>query len=431
MKKRTRYQAVMPAWVLIAAMGMSPVFSAVGIAGNGVVYGSERVLGTDTVYAGENMEPEKAVTGSLPGQDGRDEEEKDREYRDGEDSEILEWKTAVKIATPSQAKSEPEAGLEEEPDKEEILDGRGEINHGFDVTGRFSKEAAETAEETETGLRVATVSNAMMSLRRASIWGGMEMSDHFDGEGTKENPYEIKSAKDLKLLAYNVANEEVDGYEGCYFALTRDISLSDSASWLPIGYFTDLGDSEPKPFKGNFDGQGYRVYNLKISDITQDYAGLFGSLHGAAIENLVVDGQVNARSKAAVLAGESNDSTIRNCSVKGQVRGTGVMGGVVGEAYDSAILECVNTAGVLGGTDTSGSQEAFAGGICGSAQGSFISDCTSDTTDSYGALYSEGYVGGIAGNIYETEVYNSYVEGKVGSTSADYIGGLVGRLQSG
>lgn len=428
MKKRTRYQAVMSAWVLIAAMGMSPVFSAVGIAGNGVVYGSERVLGTDRVYAGENTEKEETLAGSLPGQDGREGEERDREDRDREDSEILEWKTVVTIATPSQAESELEAGLEEEPDKGEILSGKGEINHSFDVSGRFSKEAAEAA---ETGLRVATASNAMMSLRRASIWGGMEMSDHFDGEGTKENPYEINSAKDLKLLAYNVANEEVDGYEGCYFALTRDISLNDSASWLPIGYFTDLGDSEPKPFKGNFDGQGYRVYNLKISDITQDYAGLFGSLHGATIENLVVDGQVNARSKAAVLAGESNDSIIRNCSAKGQVRGTGVMGGVVGETYDSAILECVNTAGVLGGTDTSGSQEAFAGGICGSAQGSFISDCTSDTTDSYSALYSEGYVGGIAGNIYETEVYNSYVEGKVGSTSADYIGGLVGRLQSG
>lgn len=36
MKKRTRYQAAVPAWVLIAAMGMSPVFSAVGITGNGV-----------------------------------------------------------------------------------------------------------------------------------------------------------------------------------------------------------------------------------------------------------------------------------------------------------------------------------------------------------------------------------------------------------
>ena len=257
------------------------------------------------------------------------------------------------------------------------------------------------------------------------------MSDHFDGEGTEEEPYEINSDKDLKLLAYHVANEEVDGYEGYYFALTRDISLSDTASWLPIGYFTEAGDSEPKPFKGNFNGQGYRVYNLKISDTTQDYAGLFGSVHGAVIENLTVDGQVNAHSKAALLVGETNDSTISNCSSRGQVRGVGVIGGIVGEAYDSVILECTNTAGVLGGTDADGVNDAYAGGICGSAQSSFMSDCTSDTTDSYSALYSEGYVGGIAGNIYETEIYNTYVEGKVGSTSADYIGGLVGRMQSG
>ena len=257
------------------------------------------------------------------------------------------------------------------------------------------------------------------------------MSDHFDGEGTEEEPYEINSDKDLKLLAYHVANEEVDGYEGYYFALTRDISLSDTASWLPIGYFTEAGDSEPKPFKGNFNGQGYRVYNLNISDTTQDYAGLFGSVHGAVIENLTVDGQVNAHSKAALLVGETNDSTISNCSSRGQVRGVGVIGGIVGEAYDSVIFECTNTAGVLGGTDADGVNDAYAGGICGSAQSSFMSDCTSDTTDSYSALYSEGYVGGIAGNIYETEIYNTYVEGKVGSTSADYIGGLVGRMQSG
>ena len=428
MKKRTRYQAAVPAWVLIAAMGMSPVFSAVGIAGNGVVYGSELVLGTSGVYAGENVGQDGILADSLP---GHSDSGKSREGEwEKESGRSPEWKKPVRIATPSQAESESGGELEREPDDKESLDGTGERIPGSAVFDSSYKKAAKEL-ESETELRVATASNAVMSLRRASIWGGMEMSDHFDGEGTKENPYQINSAKDLKLLAYNVANEEVDGYEGCYFTLSRDISLSDSASWLPIGYFTELGDSEPKPFKGNFDGQGYRVYNLKISDTTQDYAGLFGSLHGATVENLVVDGQVNARSKAGILAGESNDSTIRNCSVKGQVRGTGVMGGVVGEAYDSAVLECTNTAGVLGGTDTSGSQEAFAGGICGSAQGSFISDCTSDTTDSYSALYSEGYVGGIAGNIYETEVYNSYVEGKVGSTSADYIGGLVGRLQSG
>lgn len=352
-RNRKKGQAILSAWTLIAAMGLTPVLS--------VAYPS----GAATIYAKE-IEDQK--------------ETEDQEETEKEDGEILENFSG---ATPSDA------------------------------------------------LFSATPSDAMLLKNVANIWGGMEMSDHLDGEGTEAEPYELNSAKDLKLLAYNVANEEVDGYEGCYFILTRDISLSDTASWLPIGYFTEAGDHEPKPFKGNFDGQGYRIYNLKISDTTQNYAGLFGSIHGAVIENLTVDGQISARSKAAVLVGEANDSTIRNCTSKGQVRGVGVIGGIAGETYDSAVLDCVNTAGVLGGTDTDGAEEAFAGGICGSAQSSFISDCTSDTTDNYSALYSEGYVGGIAGNIYETEVYNTYVEGKVGSTSADYIGGLVGRMQSG
>ena len=339
--------------------------------------------------------------------------------------------------TQTDQKADQDAGTSDLEDKTEAKAEKEETEAGTEEIKTKESEAgaAEVIIDKDELIPAtpsnATPSNAMFYKGALNIWGGMEMSDHFDGEGTEEEPYEINSDKDLKLLAYDVANEEVDGYEGYYFALTRDISLSDTASWLPIGYFTEAGDSEPKPFKGNFNGQGYRVYNLKISDTTQDYAGLFGSVHGAVIENLTVDGQVNAHSKAALLVGETNDSTISNCSSRGQVRGVGVIGGIVGEAYDSVILECTNTAGVLGGTDADGVNDAYAGGICGSAQSSFMSDCTSDTTDSYSALYSEGYVGGIAGNIYETEIYNTYVEGKVGSTSADYIGGLVGRMQSG
>ena len=192
MKKRTRYQAAVPAWVLIAAMGMSPVFSAVGIAGNGVVYGSEAASGTNGVYVSESAGQDGILPDSLSGHDssGRGGEEWEKESGGN-----LEWKKPIRIATPSQAEF-------------------AEFRSG----GRQEKEP-----ESETEVRVATASNAVMSFRRASIWGGMEMSDHFDGEGTKENPYQINSAKDLKLLAYNVANEEVDGYEGCYFALSRDI----------------------------------------------------------------------------------------------------------------------------------------------------------------------------------------------------------------
>lgn len=417
-KKMKKGQAVLSAWTLIAAMGLTPVLS--------VSYPN----GIATVYAKEAVNEAVEEAGTAPmasPSEARREKEKDS----------AEGEMAQAGITQTDQKADQDAGTSDLEDKTEAKAEEEENEAGTEEIKTKEPEAgaAEVIIDKDELIPAtpsnATPSNAMFYKGALNIWGGMEMSDHFDGEGTEEEPYEINSDKDLKLLAYHVANEEVDGYEGYYFALTRDISLSDTASWLPIGYFTEAGDSEPKPFKGNFNGQGYRVYNLKISDTTQDYAGLFGSVHGAVIENLTVDGQVNAHSKAALLVGETNDSTISNCSSRGQVRGVGVIGGIVGEAYDSVILECTNTAGVLGGTDADGVNEAYAGGICGSAQSSFMSDCTSDTTDSYSALYSEGYVGGIAGNIYETEIYNTYVEGKVGSTSADYIGGLVGRMQSG
>ena len=417
-KKMKKGQAVLSAWTLIAAMGLTPVLS--------VSYPN----GIATVYAKEAVNEAVEEAGTAPmasPSEARREKEKDS----------AEGEMAQAGITQTDQKADQDTGTSDLEDKTEAKAEEEETEAGTEEIKTKEPEAGAVEVITDKDELIpatpsnATPSNAMFYKGALNIWGGMEMSDHFDGEGTEEEPYEINSDKDLKLLAYHVANEEVDGYEGYYFALTRDISLSDTASWLPIGYFTEAGDSEPKPFKGNFNGQGYRVYNLKISDTTQDYAGLFGSVHGAVIENLTVDGQVNAHSKAALLVGETNDSTISNCSSRGQVRGVGVIGGIVGEAYDSVILECTNTAGVLGGTDADGVNDAYAGGICGSAQSSFMSDCTSDTTDSYSALYSEGYVGGIAGNIYETEIYNTYVEGKVGSTSADYIGGLVGRMQSG
>lgn len=417
-KKMKKGQAVLSAWTLIAAMGLTPVLS--------VSYPN----GIATVYAKEAVNEAVEEAGTAPmasPSEARREKEKDS----------AEGEMVQAGITQTDQKADQDAGTSDLEDKTEAKAEEEENEAGTEEIKTKEPEAGAAEVITDKDELIpatpsnATPSNAMFYKGALNIWGGMEMSDHFDGEGTEEEPYEINSDKDLKLLAYHVANEEVDGYEGYYFALTRDISLSDTASWLPIGYFTEAGDSEPKPFKGNFNGQGYRVYNLKISDTTQDYAGLFGSVHGAVIENLTVDGQVNAHSKAALLVGETNDSTISNCSSRGQVRGVGVIGGIVGEAYDSVILECTNTAGVLGGTDADGVNDAYAGGICGSAQSSFMSDCTSDTTDSYSALYSEGYVGGIAGNIYETEIYNTYVEGKVGSTSADYIGGLVGRMQSG
>ena len=424
-KRIKKGSAVLTAWTLIAIMGISPAGAAFPSYAAIAERTDQEIKAASSSEAGRTYDVTELQTGENPELTDTDirtnPETADTEVR--ENPEVTDTDSEKEEGEPEQDRSEadnPEA--EEEKDREEMPEER--------ITATPSEAVPEKEQSPELEEIVeATPSNAL--LMAGDLRGGIEMSDHFDGEGTTESPYLLRNDKDLKLLAYQVANEEVDGYEGCYFELTKDISLNDSASWLPIGYYRSLTDSEPYPFKGNIEGNGYRVYNLKISDTRQSYAGLFGYTYGASIRNLTVDGQVNAANKAALIVGEANDTVIEKCFSLGQVRAAGVLGGIVGEAYDSMISDCKNTGSVLGGTDISGSLEAYAGGICGSAHSTFIGDCVSDTNDSYSSLYSEGCVGGICGNIYDSEVYNCYVEGKVGSTSADYIGGLVGRMQGG
>ena len=78
--------------------------------------------------------------------------------------------------------------------------------YGFQAESAAKATPSEAIEEVQE----ATPSNAVMRAQSTNLWGGMEMSDHLYGEGTKASPYQINSSKDLKLLAYNVSNEEVE-----------------------------------------------------------------------------------------------------------------------------------------------------------------------------------------------------------------------------
>ena len=320
-KRIKKGSAVLTAWTLIAVLGASPAGAAFPS------YASVMERSDQEIHAASSSEarraPETITTdreedyGGELGTEQPAEETVKEESQNTEEMEEEEQETEVPKVKESEV-------AEEEPQEE--------------IGTATPSEAVPKEEEVQNGKEFmeATPSNALKMA--GDLWGGIEMSDHFDGEGTEEEPYQLRNDKDLKLLAYQVANEEVDGYDGCYFELTKDISLNDSASWLPIGYYRSLSDSEPYPFKGTVEGNGYRVYNLKISDTSQSYAGLFGYTYGAVIRNLTVDGQVNAADKAALLVGEANDTVITECKTLGQVRAAGVLGGIAGEAYDSMMI---------------------------------------------------------------------------------------------
>ena len=205
----------------------------------------------------------------------------------------------------------------------------------------------------------------------------------FYGKGTEKNPYEIRNVNDLKLLA-----EKVNGgvtYKDKYFKLTADIDLNNEP-WTPIGTVIVINNGkDARPFKGTFDGDGYKITNLKVTGNSNN-AGLFGY---------------------------TQDATIKNCNVTGEVSGSSDVGGIVGNADGKTqILSCSFRGDVTG-------EDSYIGGIAGSARGT-IKNCyaLADVTASFVDA------GGIAGYAYHVTIENCYYSGNV--SAGNDAGGIAG-----
>ena len=184
-----------------------------------------------------------------------------------------------------------------------------------------------------------------------------------DGEGTKENPYEIATADDL----YEFAIKVNEGDNTACAVLTADITLIDT-NWTPIG-------NDSNQYKGTFDGDGHTITGLSV-DIQSDntiYAGLFGFLgEGGTIKNLgLADSKITCSGNRVYAGGVCgwNTGTIENCYNTGDVSGTSeygfaYAGGVCGLNDYGTIENCYNT-GEVSGTGTSTDGSGYAGGVCG------------------------------------------------------------------
>lgn len=138
-------------------------------------------------------------------------------------------------------------------------------------------------------------------------------------EPAKDNGvYQIGTPSELLWLA-----DRVNGGSGNQDAvLTNDIDMT-GVKWTPIG-------TKDKAFEwGEFDGQGYVIKNLTVSDSSLEYAGLFGYVTDhATIKNLGVVGEFNGGEYVGGIAGYSERSEISNCFFIGTVSGTTATNGI-------------------------------------------------------------------------------------------------------
>lgn len=219
----------------------------------------------------------------------------------------------------------------------------------------------------------------------ADVWDGSVATSFESGRGTEADPYIIAKASQLAYLAESVNNGE--SYSGKYFKQALDLSLADRP-WTSIGTYE-------KPFSGNFDGDGKKIYGLNVTSGGTD-VGLFGWAENASIVN---------------------------CHVYGQVKGWGNAGGIVGCLYNSTMANC--TAEV-----TVKAPNSWCGGLCGSMEKSTISDCSvvdclvEGDGDSVGGIV--GAITTMPDKLEECVVRNCSVSGTV--KGYKYVGGLVGDI---
>lgn len=251
------------------------------------------------------------------------------------------------------------------------------------------------------------------------------------GEGTKESPYQIGTAGQLKWFADSVNASTSQSTSTLCAQLTADIVLDDQ-DWTPIGNYVSYSDCVY--YGGVFDGCGKKISGLMIHSDKQ-YRALFGYVKNAAIKNLTVEGEVevspSSSSYAAGIVGYGSPVVIENCTNNVNVTSAtkGYVAGVAAAAFsESSITGCVNNGTIKAAGD-------YVGGIVGSATGgTSIQNCFNNgSVENIGTPSSYAYsTGGIAGGISSSSSAVSGIAmcGNTGAVASTLkrTGGIVGSL---
>ena len=252
-------------------------------------------------------------------------------------------------------------------------------------------------------------------------------ADTLSGSGTEDDPYLLATAADLKAFR-DMANAEASS-KLCA-TLTADIDLGGEA-WTP---FEPSSGYVSQAYAGTFDGANHTIKGLSVNLTSSTGAGLFGTVCGATIKNLRVEGNVSASSSVSVggIVGRTQTSaTIDSCSFAGTVTSTkknGAAGtaGIVGRvnAGTLAVTNCANLSDVTG----SGS----AAGILGYAGNTKV---TIENCYNSGAISGQNYASGICSigtgkNGKTGKIGNCYNVGTItGTSDGAYYAGISANFQ--
>lgn len=254
----------------------------------------------------------------------------------------------------------------------------------------------------------------------ASLWasGGR----YADGDGSLENPWQVKTAEQLTFMRDDMVSKEMR-----YFKLIADIDMA-GIDWLPLNNVADASD-ETKSYDKfiYFDGGGHTIYNLTVGSAVSypSFAGvLYGTIKDVTFTNAVVTGGNNKSGVVAGYMGTSQNfapAVISNVVVKNAtVSADRHVGPLVGQVAtgDNTITNCQ----VIGGTVTGAE---FSGGFTGYIQSAVVSGCSSSATVS-GTKHVGGFVGKTEAPITFTNCSYEGPSLTISASGNNQSGGFVG-----
>lgn len=234
------------------------------------------------------------------------------------------------------------------------------------------------------------------------------------GLGTPEQPYLIRQLGELVW-----AQDPAEFFS--HYRLENDIDAAASQGWP--GGFKPIANPR-NPFRGNLDGAGFVVRNLKIARSVDVGVGLFGGIGtNGVVRNLrIEDASVLGSSQVGILAG-LNQGTISNCVVTGRVEGSGAVGGIAGENSSFSTGFFTSKTGRLlqssARVEVNGIQNV--GGLAGINSGTIVESFSTGRVQSPTAGYATGgLVGGNLHGVIDRSSSSAVTEG------GERVGGLVG-----
>ena len=251
-------------------------------------------------------------------------------------------------------------------------------------------------------------------------------ADTLSGSGTEDDPYLLATAADLKAFR-DMANAEASS-KLCA-TLTADIDLG-GEDWKPFEGPT-LGGA----YAGTFDGANHTIKGLSVNSTSSKGVGLFGTVCGATIKNLKVEGNVSASNSffvGGIVGRTQTSATIDSCSFAGTVTSTkkssssNATAGIVGKVNKGpvTITNCANTATVNGNGN-------IAAGILGYGGSNKV---TIENCYNTGAISGQWYASGICGSSTIKEqtssIRNCYNSGTITATKGgNYYAGITANFK--